>query len=42
MNLCKKIEKIVLLKRNAKIRSVEIMKNVPLHLETVQKPIMKP
>ena len=33
-------EKIV--KKKAEIRGVEILKNIPLHLETIQLPIVNP
>ena len=41
-NKYKKFKNCKFCKLNAKIRGVEILENIPLHLETIQQPIVKP
>ena len=41
MSNVKEIENRKVFFKNAEIRGVEILKTIPLHLETVQEPIVK-
>ena len=41
INIFLKIEKKQVLIKIDEIRGVEILKNIPLHLETIEKPILK-